>query len=690
MLKSNIYITYGNRTLVYPSLFEAKKGQVIAIVGHSGCGKSTILKAFQLLNYFAYNYFIDDIKINNTDTLFCYLATFFQNPSFIEDLTIKEQILFLYQTEDPNINIWAEKLDVISCLDKYPNQLSGGQKIRVALLITILKKAPYLLIDEPTASLDEQNKERVMQVLQEYAKLGNCVILATHDTHVYSNANVVYSIENKNLIKQKDDLINESIHKTVCTKIKKRKYFFSRLLHRKKESQRLLTIFTIFSIFLLLFTIQFGNVLVNNHNNALSTLSSKEIIVSKSDSGIVNNFNSGIGGGVILEEEDLQFLENIVGVEEVLWRYQTHTYDITFSLEYNSEYFEEEVEPDTIISLQDSNIIHNSDDYLQSIYYDYINYDADILYKFQEEGVYLSKEYASLFTDDLLSLEGASITIDLFIPIYNSIGKVYTMVEEIPFYLEMDSVMRQEVTLEIAGILVGSQMGIDLLERNGIYISQEILQSYIIENQRDEEIVTYVKEIFEGEEFKGIITSLEYIDGYSRKVIETGPWTPCVYTVICESIDDVPLVTQVVNDAGFNAYSDWSEVSSLYDIESNNDSIVRIFTITCAMVILLVNIGIKVNNRKDEKKYSQFLFDQLYTPSEIRYIKLRKYTYFFIRRTFQSLITITCLITLLYYSTYMPIQVNRQSIFIIISILFILEVIVPVLVEGRVKNDKTN
>lgn len=691
MLKGTVRISYQKRILLESSSFEAKKGQITTIVGYSGCGKSTILKALQRLNNFVSDYSIDGQDVDSNTDLSAYLISVFQKPSFIEDLTIKEQIAFLYQTESQDMYKWAKKLTIIDCLDKYPRQLSGGQQIRVALLIGLLKNAPYMLLDEPTASLDKENKQAVIRVLQEYANLGNCIILSTHDSYIYDKANVVYVFENKKLIKQKDDFLQES-NCEITTKVKsrkKRKYYFSKLLNRKKTEHRYLTGFTILSLFLLVFTLQYGNIIIANQNNALSALSSKEIIVSISNSGIIDNSINPTTGAATLEKEDVEFLESIEGVEEVEWRFQTYSSETFFSLEYNNDDFEKIIESNTIIKFQNSQEISSSESYFQSVYYNQISYDTDVLYQFQEEGVYLSNEFASLFSEDLTSFEGATIEIDLFIPVYNSIGKVYSMIEGTPFYVEMDSIIKGRVTLEIAGILTGSNMGIETIYSNPIYVSQETLSKYIAENQRDEEIITYVKTIDEDSSIS-VIKSLDPFEGYERVVVETGPWEPSLYTIICESVVDVPEVTEILNEAGLSAYSSWSEVSSLYDMEENNNSIVSIFLAICAVVILIVNIGIKANNRKDEKSYSQFLFDQLYSKQEIRMIKIRKHMYFFFCRTIQAIISISCFITFLRYTTYLPIEINKITVLMIVTILFVLEVVVPLIVEGKIKNDKVN
>lgn len=73
----------------------------------------------------------------------------------------------------------ADLFDIQRLYDQYPGDLSGGERIRAALYIALIKQPDILILDEPTASLDAEHKKRIIEILQEYAK-DHIVICSTH------------------------------------------------------------------------------------------------------------------------------------------------------------------------------------------------------------------------------------------------------------------------------------------------------------------------------------------------------------------------------------------------------------------------------------------------------------------------------------------------------------------------------
>lgn len=678
MLSANIKIAYGKRIVVNDSSIEASIGNLVVIRGYSGCGKSSILKGLQLLNGFTDNYFIDDKPVN-VEVVKNNIASVFQNPNFMEDLTIFDQISFLYQKKLDLLEKWSTKLHVNEYLNKYPNQLSGGQKIRVALLIGLLKNAPYLLLDEPTASLDEHTKKIVIQCLKEYVQLGHCIIVATHDPLIIDNADVVYEFMKQCLIKTKESRSSITSIKEV-EDIKIKNYYFSRLLNRKKRFHRNSTLFLILSVFLMLFSIQYNNVIIEKQNDKFDSITSREVIVSKSSDGVVNNYDKGIDYSELISKDIIEEIKDLDQVEEVLPFVLFNS--ITSRREYSSDLYYDS--NDTIMYLE-SNKNNILEDYNQSIYYECLKYEHDILYDFGEDGVYISNYLANQLSDDISSLKNEKITFDLIIPSYNITGSSYTMIDDIPIPITATSFTFERVTFDIAGVLKGEKMGTDLFTNNMIYLNDLLFNEFVSRNKKDEKVVTYVKE--NPENIFDIIKEKEPMEGYSKIVTET-PWQPSVYNVICNEYSDVPDVSSILNEQGLNAFSDYHEISGLNNINKNNMNMIRVVAFACALIILIVNIGIKVNNLNDEKKYSQFLLEQLLSIKEVSIIKKKKYLYFFIRRLLQCIISIYFVMTVLYYATYFPLKMNFVSDLIIFIILLILEFIVPIMIEGRIENDK--
>ena len=157
------------------------KGEFVAIVGPSGCGKSTLLNIVGGIDtkYLGDVMMSDDIKIGymlQNDCLFPWLNIL---DNCLLGLKIKGNL------NDDNINYVKELLDTYGLSDfmyKYPNNLSGGMRQRVALIRTLALKPDILLLDEPFSALDYQTRLAVSDdVYNIIHGTGKTVIMITHD-----------------------------------------------------------------------------------------------------------------------------------------------------------------------------------------------------------------------------------------------------------------------------------------------------------------------------------------------------------------------------------------------------------------------------------------------------------------------------------------------------------------------------
>jgi ATP-binding cassette subfamily B (MDR/TAP) protein 7 len=172
--------------------FDVKEGQTVALVGSSGCGKSTILR----LLYRFYNPDKGTIKVGGTDmrdlttdSLRSQIAVVPQDTILFND-TIKHNISYgdLNASDDEVIDA-AKKAHIHETIMTFPDgydtvvgerglKLSGGEKQRVSIARAILKKAPILLCDEPTSSLDSHTELDIMNNLKEIGKNNTTIIIA--------------------------------------------------------------------------------------------------------------------------------------------------------------------------------------------------------------------------------------------------------------------------------------------------------------------------------------------------------------------------------------------------------------------------------------------------------------------------------------------------------------------------------
>jgi polar amino acid transport system ATP-binding protein len=192
MLKvHNLSKSIGGQKILDNISFKLQKGEIIVIIGPSGGGKSTLLRSIALLEQ------LDSgiITIDNQD--FNFPLTLDQKlPSIYPKITMVFQQLFLWPhlTVIRNITLAAEEnLDQIlldklvktfgiqDILNKYPNEISGGQKQRVALIRALILKPDYLLLDEITSALDNENSNLVVEYLVELKSKGVGILAVTHN-----------------------------------------------------------------------------------------------------------------------------------------------------------------------------------------------------------------------------------------------------------------------------------------------------------------------------------------------------------------------------------------------------------------------------------------------------------------------------------------------------------------------------
>ena len=205
-------ISYGEK-LIENGEIVVPDNSIVVVAGKSGSGKTSILYRIGLIATATdYDYTIDGEKINLNDKAKvgkiqenC-IGFVFQDGSLIENLTIEENIIFAAQTSGKNISReeiidLLEKVEITSDkLKLYPAKLSGGEKQRVSLAMILAKNSKYIIADEPTASLDKENSEKIIQIFKNLKEAGYTILISTHSKELTDSADVVYLIENKNVV----------------------------------------------------------------------------------------------------------------------------------------------------------------------------------------------------------------------------------------------------------------------------------------------------------------------------------------------------------------------------------------------------------------------------------------------------------------------------------------------------------
>lgn len=213
----NLTKSYNNSKKVLNNLsFSLEKGEVVVVVGNSGCGKSTFLRCLNMLEK------IDSGKIilngevissenNKVNEIREKIGMVFQsyelfpNMNIIKNLTLAPTIVQNRKKEE--VNKEAEKLlDRVGLLDRkndYPRQLSGGEKQRIAIIRSLIMHPQILLLDEITAALDPEMVREVLQVVLELARDGMTMVIVTHEMEfARAVADRVVFMDNGNIIEE--------------------------------------------------------------------------------------------------------------------------------------------------------------------------------------------------------------------------------------------------------------------------------------------------------------------------------------------------------------------------------------------------------------------------------------------------------------------------------------------------------
>ncbi|MFD1737526.1 ABC transporter ATP-binding protein [Bacillus salitolerans] len=190
------------------------EGEMVAIMGRSGVGKSTLLNILAGLEkasngkYFFYNQDISNHKYTE-------LAAFrrknvgfiLQNHALIDEKNIFENVALplLYEKKSKReiqekVVSMLTQLGLLEKASQYPRQLSGGQSQRVAIGRALINDPKLILADEPTGSLDEETEQVILNLFEEINRAGKTFILVTHDEAVANKCNRIIALKDGTLV----------------------------------------------------------------------------------------------------------------------------------------------------------------------------------------------------------------------------------------------------------------------------------------------------------------------------------------------------------------------------------------------------------------------------------------------------------------------------------------------------------
>ena len=192
------------------------KGEFAAIMGASGSGKTTLLNCISTIDtvtsghIFVNNQDITEMKEQDfADFRRENLGFIFQDYFLLENLSALDNILLpglLEKQEGSRVKSRAYELSQYleieeKLLKKYPKELSGGEKQRIAIVRALMNDPDILLADEPTGNLDEKNQEKVQSILKRlHEKERKTILLVTHDMEFAKTSKKHYNLINGKLV----------------------------------------------------------------------------------------------------------------------------------------------------------------------------------------------------------------------------------------------------------------------------------------------------------------------------------------------------------------------------------------------------------------------------------------------------------------------------------------------------------
>lgn len=203
--------------------FSVEHGEYVAIMGESGSGKTTLLNILAALDKPTSGSVLlegrDITKIREKEISAFRrdnLGFVFQDFNLLDTFSIRDNIFlplvllgFGYEKMNSRLTPIAKRLGITEILEKYPYEVSGGQKQRTAVARAIITNPKLILADEPTGALDSRSTDGLLDVLADLNADGQTILMVTHSTKAASRAGRVLFI--------KDGSVYHQIYRGNCT-----------------------------------------------------------------------------------------------------------------------------------------------------------------------------------------------------------------------------------------------------------------------------------------------------------------------------------------------------------------------------------------------------------------------------------------------------------------------------------------
>ena len=192
----NTDLNIANKNILKNISFSISEGEMVFLIGRTGSGKTTFINSIfgnleieKSDKFNVLNYDLKKISENQIPFLRRKIGFVFQDFKLLNDRSIYDNLEFVLKStgnnDKKNINKKIQRVlklvGINSSLDKFPNQLSGGEQQRVAIARSVLNNPKLIIADEPTGNLDPETSLEIIELFQRLNKIGTSMIIATHD-----------------------------------------------------------------------------------------------------------------------------------------------------------------------------------------------------------------------------------------------------------------------------------------------------------------------------------------------------------------------------------------------------------------------------------------------------------------------------------------------------------------------------
>ena len=686
----NLNISFGDKVILNNASFHTSPGVLTIIRGKSGSGKSTFLKAFQ----FAYEceYIYEGQRIDELDPdsrqqfIYDHMINVPQIPLFVEGMTIEEHIKQLVKLGYQRNDIYEEKFGIASLKKKYPRNLSGGEKTRVATCLAIMSQPEILILDEPTAALDASYALQMIKYLKEYAEEGHYVIVATHDQRMIEEADVLYKVD-QTLILEKENQRETSLISQIPHN---HKLFNLRFSHR--TFRIVMNILVAFTMIICAYSYNIYGHYNESYEQKINTIASRDLTVYKEK--MSNDYYSYDGSEFPMTQSDYKKIKSVKSIESVNWRYEKgyddvmmHGLDTETQLKYQEAKLTGKKCNQTI-SLGSMQVYGDEDDY------------TNLTVKHNDnKGVYISNQLLSNqdVSVDSINMDDLKLKFYLPVPMYDASGITQMGIDsEGSDYVDVNTVLVNlvEVELPVRGILKeGTEISSNSYNGTGsIYVPRSVVNQYRKTYHATQSKVLYGVPGAEGTDYKyyeGSLPSTYTMSDVDQVVVET-PWKPGAYTVRVDSLKNIDQVTKQLEKLGFNVEGAFVDNSAINKLLSNNKQVLIQFMIIVFVLLYGFYFYLKYLILKEEKQTRDFLYNLGFTTKRINKSFYMTYIKNSILLGVLGIVLLEVFIEFVVrihiYSLIIP--VTKMLILLFFIAAFIIEFLIPILIQMIMKNQK--